>query len=247
MGPQPPQMDEAAPPAAARPSALRAWIVNHDNSWLFVIVYTASAMLLGLLVNLFWLSVVVAVHAVFEWVRQSHLSASRGGVVRLVAWEMKLDVSLVFLALAMTVYLDVAIGLMGLGSAARLGALAAARGMSRGARGLGWMRALRGILLSVDDFINAINRVVAGFRQHAAAKAVDPAQPAAAPTAPTAPTAPAAPLAPWRRWGASDHVAIWLTLGSLALLALAPFILPGEDGPSIAARILHEMRPVPAD
>ena len=52
---------------------LRDWVLNHDDSWIFIILYVGLAVVLSLWISLFWLLVVVAGHFVLEWIRQRHI------------------------------------------------------------------------------------------------------------------------------------------------------------------------------
>ena len=246
MSSEPPLAEvEAEPRAVAAEAAvssrrfsLHAWIVNHDDSWAFTLIYGGTAVYLSVWISVFWLVAVVGVHAVLEWVRWSHLCPGRGllGLFPRVALAIKLDLSLVVLALAMAVYLDAALGLLGLGGAGRLTAMAA-RGASRGARSLGWIRAIRGVLFSLDDVTHATVRAV---------KAYNCRPGTGAPQAEAEASASAEPEAPWKCWGTGGHVAVWMGLLCLALIALAPLVLPGQDLAGVLAVIAREMQPFPA-
>jgi hypothetical protein len=234
---KPPETSAPGAPAVA-PSALRAWVINHDDSWIFIVLYVGAGVLLSLWLGLFWLAAVVGVHAAFEWVRQTHITPPPRRLPWRVAWEIKLDLALVILALAMAVYLDFVLGLAGLGGASRLGVVAGARVAGRGARALVWMRVLRGFLLTVDDLSNVAVRAVAFVCRRGRCRPV---------VADAALDASGHPAAPWSRWCVADHIAIWLGLACLALIAAAPLILPDESFGSVLGKILEELRPIQAE
>jgi hypothetical protein len=124
-------------------SPLHVWVLNHDDSWLFIALYIGLAVVLSLAISLFWLVVVVAAHAALEWYVHWREHPSIVHTAARVAWEIKLDMALVVFALALGVYMEFVMGVAGLS--------AAARGAQATGRFVAWQRALRGILLTVDD------------------------------------------------------------------------------------------------
>jgi hypothetical protein len=125
-------------------AAVHRSILFHDDSKLFVFAYVGLAVVLALWLGLFWLATVVGVHLVMEIVKQhAHDPRPLPGLCRSL-WELKLDIGLVLAGLVIALYMGLILGAAGLGAAARVGAQAATR------VGL-WQRALRGVLLTVDD------------------------------------------------------------------------------------------------
>ncbi len=120
--------------SATRWARAKAWIIDHDDSKLFLVLYVGLAVVLSLWISLFWLVAVVAVHGLLEWIRQHHLDKKLAGVVARVMWEIKLDIALILFAMALDVYLDFILGLAGLQAVAR-GGQAAARGGQAATRG----------------------------------------------------------------------------------------------------------------
>lgn len=118
--------------------------MEHDDSWLFTILYVGLALVLSIWISLFWLVAVVGVHFLLECVRQRSIARPGSNVLLLAVWEIKLDLSLILFALALTAYLELILGVAGLGGAARVGAKGAARVG-------GWGRAIKATLLSLDD------------------------------------------------------------------------------------------------
>ena len=248
------------------PERLRDWIINHDDSWIFIILYVGLAVVLSIWIGLFWLLVVVAGHFVLEWIRQRHVRDA--GVLPEVFWELKLDVALVLFALVLTLYLDVVFGILGLQAAGRAAAIARV-GARGGSRFAAWERTLRGLLLSADDAAqiaraivirrpskgNATGEPSAG----AVARASDGGQaevvahwqgPAAAPVdapvkEPTVVEPGAGRWGSWTgRWSKGDWFAVGLGVACIALILLAPW-LTSHDYASVLATLGKELRPFP--
>jgi hypothetical protein len=154
---------------------------------------------------------VVGLHGVLEWIRQRALGRGLAAVL----WEIKLDLSLVLLALALAAYMEVALGAAGLGGAARLGAQAAVRAT-------GWSRALRGVLLSLDDAAQVARMVAA---RNGASTAADTAEARTG-------------------WRAGDHIGVWLGAACVVLILLAPY-LTGQPPGELAQSLLAELHPWP--
>lgn len=132
-------------------TAIHNYILDHDNRWSFIIAYITLAVVLAIVLNLFWLAAVVAVHGVFEWVVHSHELDDKIAVASRVAWELKLDVGLILFGLALEVYIEVVFGVVGLGAATRAAAV--------GGRFAILQNVLRGTLLSLDDLAQVIRMV----------------------------------------------------------------------------------------
>jgi hypothetical protein len=212
-----------------RSTGFRAWVVRHDDSWLFTVLYVGLAVVLSIAISLFWLVAVVGAHALLEWVRQGQLAPGVPGALRRVAWELKLDLTLVLFALALAIYMDLILGVAGLGGAARLGASGA-----RMVRAGGWARVIRGVLLSLDDAAQ-LSRAAAG-RLTRGRSAADPEEPAPEEV----------DLRPWTsRWTAGDHVAIWLGVLCVTALLAAPALLDYHTWPTLGAALLNELHPWP--
>ncbi len=135
---------------APRLVSVREWIRDHDESWIFVAIYLGLAVGLSVFVSLFWLVVVAAVHFALELIRQGLYQKGWLSIALHALWEVKLDVGLIFLALALVLYIDVVLGLLGLQSAARAAAVSRA-GVRIGSRAAAWERNLRTFLLTVDE------------------------------------------------------------------------------------------------
>ena len=128
---------------------IKKWIIDHDDSWLFIIGYIGLAVALSIAISLFWLLVVVLIHFLFELIKYNELIKQRHGLLKFAVIlnalrEVKLDIGLFMLALALAVYMDVILGIAGISSGVRLG-------VQGTARFAGWQHTIRGILLSADD------------------------------------------------------------------------------------------------
>jgi hypothetical protein len=224
----------APPPPAGtveRPT-LRAWLRDHDDKWPFVVLYLAASIVLSIMISLFWLLVVIAVHFAFECVRQAHYRGGRRNVLLHALWEVKLDIGLAGLAFAVALYVDVVLGALGLQSAARV-----ASATRIGARAAAWERNVRTMLLTADEVTRVGHAAyVIGTRRRRGADsdaiAVGPA--------------PAAALPAWRqRWGWGDRIGVALVGSAAGLIVLAPLLTP-HDVAAAAALILEQLRPFPS-
>ena len=121
----------------------RRWLLDHDNRTTFTIIYITLALVLSMAISMFWLAAVVAAHGVIEY-----WSLGKKGIYdhRLgrTLWHVKLDIMLVLAALWLGLYMDLLFGIAGLSAAARTGAQVSARLIA-------WQRAIRGVLLTVDE------------------------------------------------------------------------------------------------
>jgi len=235
MSPEP-QEHQPAPVGA-----LRQWILEHDERWLFILAYVGLAVVLSLWISLFWLAAVVAGHGALEWVRQSHFDPDPRGIAARVLWELRLDLALILFALALAAYLELVLGLAGLGSAAKAA--------SAGARAGAWARGVRGALLSLDDAAQIVRGV--SLRRRAREGCVPEPPAADLPSRALARTGPGEggaplPLNPWRsRWPRSSRITVAFGGTCALLLVLAP-LLTTHDYPSLGALLCAELHPWPS-
>jgi hypothetical protein len=213
-------------------SRLLDWVRSHDESWLFVGLYIGMAVVLSVWLSLFWLVAMVAVHFGFELVRQRSLRGGQGGVVHYALWEVKLDIALTLLAFALTLYMDVVIGVLGLQSAARAGAAAA----RVGARAAGFERAIRGIVLSIDDLLQ-VGRAATMRRSRGGPTPIEAAGEAALDARLAAPQ-------PGLSWGPGDRLSIGLAAGCVLLILLAPHVTDHSYGSAMGV-LAAQMVPFP--
>jgi hypothetical protein len=220
--------------ASPRRSAVHDWIVRHDDSRLFIVLYIGLALVLSIAISLFWLVALVALHLAFEYVRFRHAGLAPLRAVAAGTWELKLDLVLVLFALALTLYMDVVMGVLGLQAAGRAGA-AAQTGL-RGIRFAAWEKVIRGIFLSADDAVQGVRAMTVLRRR-----------PAGAPTAAEAETAPAparAAEAGGRGWTTGDYLVIGLGIACVGLILAAPWM--GHEGwGSVVSALTAELHPFP--
>jgi hypothetical protein len=138
--------------------SLRDFVAHHDERWLFVALYIGLAVVLSIVLSLFWLVAVAGLHFALECARQAMHRQSRSDVVSHALWEIKLDIALVLIALALSLYMEVFLGILGVQSAAR--ATAASRIGIRAARAAAWQRTIRGAVLIADDIVVAATRLM---------------------------------------------------------------------------------------
>ncbi len=237
-----------------QPQGLRGWIINHDDSWLFLGLYIGLAVVLSIWISLFWLVAVVAVHFLFEWVRQTHLTKHRRTAFLQVLWELKLDIGLVIFALVLSLYMEVVLGLVGLQGATRAGAAVQA-GAKGGARFAVWEQILRGVLLTVDDVAQVARAVLSGRKK---AQAKENGKTALTPTAvgevaseiisSSAKAGEEESLwGDWLKpWGKGDWIAVVLLISCVGLLLAAP-LLTDHTWHTIFLTLADELHPYPTD
>jgi hypothetical protein len=213
--------------AAPRSSVLHRWVLAHDDSWLFIAPYIGLAVLLSLMISLFWLLVVVGAHAALEWYVHWREHPSVPHTVARVAWEIKLDLALILFALALAVYMDYIMGAAGLSAAARAGA----RGVQATGRMIAWQRGLRAVLLTLDDAAQVTRAAISSGQKAAAAI-----------------PAPEVPKRGWGGWVAPWTVGDWVSIaiGVVCLVALAVAPLATGLAPAeVLAKLVAELHPWP--
>lgn len=215
------------------------FILEHDQRWSFIICYVTLAVVLAIVLNLFWLAVVVSGHGVFEWIKQGTLVKDRIAKAMRVLWELKFDISLVLFGLALEVYIGVILGIAGLGATARAG-------VEAGSRAAMWQNVLRGTLLSVDDAAQVV-RMAGGMDDEGTDGEIDILSgPDVDDELPIeGPTDWKGRLGPW----AQPYVlGDWLSLGfgvlCLFMILIGPYITP-HDWASMMAALGEEMHPWP--
>ena len=208
-------------------AAASGWIHDHDDRWLWTVLYVGGAVVLSVFISLFWLVALVAIHGALEWVRQRRIDPNTAGVIARVAWELKLDIALVLFAFVVALYMDLLLGVAGLGGAARVGAQVASRGGA-------WARAIRGVLLSIDDaaqLVRAASRGDAGADGDGQQRSMTQAK------------------LRWGGWLGPWGVGAWLSLGlagaAMAMIAIAP-LATGSSAAETVEQLLVELHPWPS-
>lgn len=208
--------------AMSEGGALHRWILEHDDSWLFIASYIGLAVVLSLMISLFWLVVVVAAHAALEWYVHWREHPSVLHTAARVAWMVKLDVALILFALALGVYMEFVFGIAGLS--------AAARGVQATGRFIAWQRGLRAVLLTVDDAAQVARAAASvGGKHGQTAEEEEPRSGWGGWTA---------------RWTFGDKFSLSFGATCLVLILLAPW-LAGMEAGEVLAIIGTEMHPWP--
>lgn len=100
------------------------WIVLHDRSVVFALLYVSLTIFLSVYVSYFWLVALVGLHLVLEWLKKGYLGyEGRWHRAAWTIWDTKFDIALVFLALTLLSYTGVGAGVAGAQSATRVGLL----------------------------------------------------------------------------------------------------------------------------
>jgi hypothetical protein len=245
-------VESAVPVAGFR--RFHLWVVTHDESRLFLFLYISLALVLSIVIGLFWLVVLVGVHLAFEHTRCRNDGAAGFAAWREAIWGVRLDVALVLFALALAVYLEVVFGVLGLHAMSRAG-VAVQAGVRGGVRFATWEKVIRGILLSIDDAVQGARAVVA-FRTPSAGDLSGSESPgpagaslgssAADPSVPVVDSREETPAAPSKgaKWSLGDLFAVGLGATSVALILAAPWLTPG-DWAYVLEKLATELRPFP--
>ena len=230
---------------ASRTNGIIAWIRHHDERALFVLAYITLAVTLTIFISLFWLVAVVAVHAAFEVIRQSHRFGAPAQYLAETLWEIKLDIALVIFALALALYMDLIMGILGLQSAARAGAAAKA-----GGRFLAWERVIRAVALTVDDFVHVgrfIKPIVRIFKRNGGRPAQSsPAHEAEESGPPMGDTEDERPATTsWvQPYGWGDKLSLALGVACLLLIVASP-LFTHHTPVTVVTTMAAEMHPFP--
>jgi len=209
-------------------TAAAQWIKEHDDRWSFMLVYIGGAIVLSIVLNLFWVMMLMLGHFVLEVFRGYLLKAERPFVHAL--WEVKLDIGLVLFALVVALYAEHVLALLGLGQAARAGQ--AIRGLEVAARFGIVERALRIFVLTIDDLARLV-QVAVKFHSRKA----EPAPVAASNDAQSV-----VESAPWASPGPGDVLSLSFVALCLFLIALTPS-LTGTPAAHVTMQIFHEVSP----
>lgn len=99
----------------------KTWVVNHDRSVAFALVYVVSTIVLSVFVSYFWLLALVGLHIFIEWLSKYYQGYRQRFVWTL--WDVKFDLALVCLAFALLSYTGINAGVAGAQSVTRAGLL----------------------------------------------------------------------------------------------------------------------------
>jgi hypothetical protein len=206
-------------------TAVLHWVRDHDDRLSFVVVYIGGAIILSVWLNLFWVAMLMLGHFGLEIFRGHLLKAE--SPLRHALWEVKLDVGLLLFALVVALYSEHVLALLGLGQAARAGQ--AARGLQVAAKFGIVERALRILVLTMDDIARLVQAIIK-FRNKGNG------QPAQAQHA----RAPDRSETTSSGWG--DILGLGFAVACLLLILLMP-TLTGASAADVGAHVLHELSP----
>lgn len=145
---------------------LHQWIVDHDDHLSFTVVYIASAVLLSVFMNLFWVACLMLLHLALEIWRHKVLQ-TRYPLAQAI-WCVKLDIALVLFALVVALYSDMIFGVLGIGQAAR--AARAVAGVEMLSRFTIIERMIKVFFLTVDDMGRITKLLIHSIRRKKAVK-----------------------------------------------------------------------------
>jgi hypothetical protein len=211
----------AAAHAAAMAEPIGRWCDDHDERNSFVFTYILLSVVLSLVAGLFWLGVLVGVHFALEMYRNRSLP----GRSRLAhaTFGIKLDVTLVLMALALSLYADLLFAALGLRAVPRAGS---AVGRLSG-RLPSLRRIVRAALLVTDEVVR-IAAYYAASRGIGSSNSRSPVW---------------RPHSPWaERWSLGTHVVMALGTVALFLLIAAPW-LTGNGVQGTLGILAHELSP----
>ena len=210
-------------------TAAAQWIREHDDRLSFVVLYISGAILLSIVLNLFWVVMLMFGHFVLEIFRGYLLKVRRPFLHAL--WEVKLDIGLVLFALVVALYAEHVLALLGLGQAARAGQ--AVRGVDAAARFGVVERALRIFVLTMDDLAR-LAQAASKFGR----RSTEPA------TAPPETQAHAIDSTDSERSpGLGDVLSLSFAALCLFLIVLTPS-MTGTLATDVAPKILQELSPL---
>jgi hypothetical protein len=234
--------------------AVHTWIIQHDDKWLFVILYVGLAVVLSIWISLFWLVFVVGIHFAFEFIRQMHQQQKLARAITEMLWEVKLDLALVIFALALSLYMEMVIEVVSVGLAARLAALSRTSrvasllqgGLRGGVRFAGWQQAFRGLLLSVDD----LAQVARAFGRRKTEVSEDhksmPAE--EQPKVEEQLTLDDLEPSKWGswgvQWGKGDWISVGMAVACLLLILASPWLTDHSVGSALLV-LREELQPFP--
>lgn len=202
---------------------------DHDDRWSFIVCYVGGAVLLSIYLNLFWVTMLMLANFALKLYRNHLVTAERPFLLAL--WQIKLDISLIVFAVAIAVYAEHIFAILGISRMARAGQ--ALRGLHLAARFGVIERALRVLLLIVDDLARIVNALVKSMRRRKAV--VNISEEMLQDIAPKS-------TRPWENPGRGDFFSIGFGAVCFGLILLNP-LLTGTPAIEIMARVAAELSP----
>ena len=196
---------------------IKRWVHEHDERLSFTLLYFGGAVLLGIFMNLFWVTALMALHFAIEI--PGNIMRRVEAPVRDALWHIKFDIGLILFSLVIAVYMSKILAVLGITQAVR--ATRAVEGVRALSRAKVIEGAIRAFMMSIDDIIGMIARI------HRGRKGLK--KPSKIPAA-------------WRNPDAGDWCSLGFSLVQIILLLLAP-VLTDHDILDIAHIIVVEMTP----
>lgn len=210
-------------------TAAAQWIREHDDRLSFVVLYISGAIVLSIVLNLFWVMMLMFGHFILEIFRGYLLKVKRPFVHAL--WEVKLDIGLVLFALVVALYAEHVLALLGLGQAARAGQ--AVRGVQAAARFGIVERALRIFVLTMDDLARLVQAAFKFGRRSTEPATAQPSRHAHSDVDPELKSSP----------GIGDMLSLSFAALCLILIVFTPS-MTGTPATDVAPNILQELSPL---
>ena len=193
-------------------------------------LYVGGAVALSVFMNLFWVILLMAGNFLLKIYRNYLVAKPRPILTSL--WQVKLDIGLIFFALAIGLYADHVFAALGLSQAARAGQ--AVRGLQMVTRFGVIERGLKIFFMTIDDQARLVNAVVKARKKKRQLVAI-PDEAIPEPEAHE-------PSYPWKSWGKGDIFSVAFGLTCLSFILAAPLVL-GSSADSVADNILWQLKP----
>lgn len=207
------------------------WVRDHDDRWSFVALYVGGAIILSVFTNLFWVSMLMAGNFLLKVYRNRLVGKPYPVLSSL--WQIKLDIALILFSLALGLYTGELIAALGLSQAARAGQ--AVRGLQMATRFGLIERALKVVLMTVDDFARLVGAIAKALRNKKNATVRITSEMVPEPEADE-------PDRPWEKWGKGDVFTFLFGGICVTLILLAP-TLTGLDPAVVVTHIVTELSP----
>ncbi|TAL40320.1 MAG: hypothetical protein EPN97_00070 [Alphaproteobacteria bacterium] len=196
---------------------IRKWVHEHDDRLSFILFYFGGAVLLGVFMNLFWVTALMMLHFAIEI--PSNIMRRAEAPVRDALWHIKFDIGLILFSLVIAVYMSKILAVLGITQAVR--ATRAVEGVRVLTRAKVIEGAIRAFMMSIDDAVGLMSRIHRGRK----GLKKPPKKPAA-----------------WRNPDAGDWCSLGFSFVQIILLLLAP-LLTEHDVFDIGQIIAMEMTP----
>lgn len=193
------------------------WVRDHDERWSFIAVYILGAIALSVFMNLFWVMMLAACHALLKTTR--NVIVGQPSPLLSALWQIKLDIALLLFAIVIAVYSQHLFAALGLGQAARGAAIATRFGIIE--------RGLKVFLMTIDDQARLVGAAIRLARRRTNKEKEDGVIPDMAVVVAESgiDPEPYTHVLPWTSIGKGDYFAIIFGILCVTLLATAPALI----------------------